>query len=127
MDSIDLIHKIEPTWSKRIAMTAYLAYISNNRQRGVSFMVFKDIVDAANNIDAPLMYIIGDDKVKKLENKLIGINLMVEYENYDDSMQLLIVVLIGRESYMFCETFTLEEEHMWTEHYTCFESIQNSN
>ena len=119
-DTIDLIMKVDPTWCKRLTMMAYLSFVRNERRKGVLFARYKDGTEALDDKASKLMYVMDRGEVMRLQNMLVGVdNLLEVFDLYDEDMQVLILVLVGRESFMWCETYTMEETHMWSPHVDC--------
>ncbi len=122
MDAIDRILRYDASWKKRLDMQAYLCFVSNGRRRGLLFLAYENEAEALLRHDKEMRYLMGEDSVAKLSSVLSGIDCLEEVmAMYDDSMQVVIVVIIGRDSFLMVDEYSIEETHQWMEHINCIE------
>ncbi len=118
-DIIDDVLDVDKYFMKKHAMNAYLSFVNNNCKRGVYLVEYDKLADAVSKHDYIYGYITDVDHIITLMKKIDITCLKEVYDMYDETMQVVLVIIINKYAFLKVETYSSEDIDNWLKHYEC--------
>ncbi len=118
-DLVDEVIKERPLFLREHAMNAYLAFIRNSAQKGIYVVNYISAEHAKNNDDYGFMYLTDKADIQRLSEKIDMTFLHEVYDEYDECMQVVLIILIAGNSFLQVELYSPEDSNNWGKHLDC--------